>query len=201
MDTNQVFISGKIKRLSKIEKIAGYKLDGYRLELEIQRTNPDVTDRIIVIVPKDKFIWSGESFLPPQDIKIQGSLQSIKDFRKSRVLIFVYANYIEFVQAVPENVVYISGEVAREVNNRRTPLGKNITEVFLKVPSALYKGFCYIPSIVWGTGADVEAKYQKGDRVTAQGRLQSREYTKKIENTTYTRTAYELSIRRIAKRD
>lgn len=199
LDINQVFISGKIKSSSKIEKIAGCQLDGYRLEVEVQRTNPNVTDRTIIIAPKDIFTWSEDSFFPPEHIKIQGRLQSIKDFRKGRVLIFVYAHNIEFAQAVPENVVEISGEVAREIYNRQTPLGQNITEVLLKVPSELYKGFCYIPSIVWGTGADVAAKYQKGERVRFKGRLQSRAYTKKIDNKTYTRTAYELSVRRTEK--
>lgn len=195
---NQVFINGIIKSVIRIEKIADYPIDAYRLEVEVKRNNPAVTDNLIIIVPVQIFddinlIRENES------VMIAGSLQSMKDFKNGRLLIFVYAKSIKLAKAVPENEITLTGEIARDVINRRTPLGRNITEVFLRVPSELYRGFCYIPTIVWGTGADVAAKFEAGDNVKFKGRMQSREYTKIIEDKAYTRVAYELSVRKMRK--
>lgn len=195
---NQVFINGIIKSVIHIEKIADYPIDAYRLEVEVKRNNPAVTDNLIIIVPVQAF---GDINLIRENdsVMIAGCLQSMKDFKNGRLLIFVYAKSIKLAKAVPENEITLTGEIARDVINRRTPLGRNITEVFLRVPSELYRGFCYIPTIVWGTGADVATKFEVGDNVKFNGRMQSREYTKIIEDKAYTRVAYELSVRKMRK--
>mgnify|MGYP003289910358 FL=1 len=195
---NQVFINGIIKSVIHIEKIADYPIDAYRLEVEVQRNNPAVTDNLIIIVPV-QMLGDINLIRENESVMIAGCLQSMKDFKNGRLLIFIYAKSIKLAKAVPENDITLTGEIARDVINRRTPLGRNITEVFLRVPSELYRGFCYIPTIVWGTGADVAAKFEVGDNVKFKGRMQSREYTKIIEDKAYTRVAYELSVRKMRK--
>lgn len=195
---NQVFINGIIKSVIHIKKIADYPIDAYRLEVEVQRNNPAVTDNLIIIVPV-QMLGDINLIRENESVMIVGCLQSMKDFKNGRLLIFIYAKSIKLAKAVPENDITLTGEIARDVINRRTPLGRNITEVFLRVPSELYKGFCYIPTIVWGTGADVAAKFEVGDNVKFKGRMQSREYTKIIEDKAYTRVAYELSVRKMRK--
>ena len=195
---NQVFINGIIKSVIHIEKIADYPIDAYRLEVEVQRNNPAVTDNLIIIVPV-QMLGDINLIRENESVMIAGCLQSMKDFKNGRLLIFIYAKSIKLAKAVPENDITLTGEIARDVINRRTPLGRNITEVFLRVPSELYRGFCYIPTIVWGTGADVAAKFEVGDNVKFKGRMQSREYTKIIEDKAYTRVAYEQSVRKMRK--
>ena len=53
----------------------------------------------------------------------------------------------------------------------------------------------YIPSIAWGRNARYSEKLKVGDRIRVWGRIQSREYQKRIsDEETITRTAYEISI-------
>ena len=52
----------------------------------------------------------------------------------------------------------------------------------------------YINCIAWGRNAIKSSMFNVGDHIELSGRLQSREYKKKIDNETYeVRTAYELS--------
>ncbi len=53
----------------------------------------------------------------------------------------------------------------------------------------------YIPSIAWGRNARYSENLTVGDRIRVWGRIQSREYQKKLnEDEVITRTAYEVSI-------
>ena len=56
----------------------------------------------------------------------------------------------------------------------------------------------YIPCITWGRNARFASTLEVGQRVQMQGRIQSREYVKKISEDNLERhTAYELSASRI----
>ncbi|HOS70790.1 MAG TPA: single-stranded DNA-binding protein, partial [Bacillota bacterium] len=53
----------------------------------------------------------------------------------------------------------------------------------------------YIPCIAWGRNARYSENLKVGDRIRIWGRIQSRDYQKKIsEDEVITRTAYEVSI-------
>ena len=56
----------------------------------------------------------------------------------------------------------------------------------------------YIPCIAWGRNARFVRDIEVGQKISVFGRIQSREYTKKLyETTSEVRTAYELSVGRI----
>ena len=56
----------------------------------------------------------------------------------------------------------------------------------------------YIPCIAWGRNARFASTIEVGGHLQVQGRVQSREYTKKInEEETEKRVAYEVSVSKI----
>ncbi|MDF2520750.1 MAG: single-stranded DNA-binding protein, partial [Clostridia bacterium] len=77
---------------------------------------------------------------------------------------------------------------------RTTPFGREITDMLIAV-NRPYNKSDYIPSIAWGRNARYSENLNVGDRIKVWGRIQSREYQKKIsEDEVVTRTAYEVSI-------
>ena len=60
----------------------------------------------------------------------------------------------------------------------------------------------YIPCIAWGRNARFVKNLQVGDKIALSGRIQSREYQKKISDyEVKTMTAYEVSISKLAAFD
>ena len=93
-----------------------------------------------------------------------------------------------------ENNVELDGFICKEPVYRETPFGRQITDLI--VASNRERNFKsdYIPCIAWGRNAIRASEFNVGTRVKVLGRLQSREYKKKIDDGTYeVRTAYELS--------
>ena len=80
---------------------------------------------------------------------------------------------------------------------RVTPFGREITDVLLAV-NRLHNKSDYIPCIFWGKNAKLVSEYNVGDSLKIEGRIQSREYQKKLsEDETVTKTAYEISVSRV----
>jgi len=77
---------------------------------------------------------------------------------------------------------------------RKTPFGREITDLLLAVNRKFNKSD-YIPAIAWGRNARLTAKLEIGDNIHSNGRVQSRNYKKKISEDEYEdRVAYEYSI-------
>ena len=57
----------------------------------------------------------------------------------------------------------------------------------------------YLPCIAWGAVAQQAAAMDTGERLTAEGRVQSRTYSKTENGVVTERTAYEVSIMRPAR--
>ena len=108
------------------------------------------------------------------------------------LLIFVFATDMIAEDAEPVNDAFVEGTICREPTFRRTPLGREICDVMLAVPRAFQRAD-YIPCILWGRTAQEVASCQVRDRLSIQGRLQSRLYTKITDTGPQEKTAYELS--------
>ena len=80
---------------------------------------------------------------------------------------------------------------------RTTPFSREICDMLVAVNRA-YNKSDYIPCIAWGRNARFVRYLTVGEQVAVFGRIQSREYQKKISETeTVTRTAFEVSVSRI----
>lgn len=121
----------------------------------------------------------------------------------SHLILTVFAN--EFRTDFDEsevrktNIVYLDGYVCKPPVYRKTPLGREIGDVLLAVNRA-YGKTDYIPCICWGRNARFLEKVQVGSRLAIEGRIQSREYNKKLgDGTEEKRTAYEVSVAKISE--
>ena len=92
------------------------------------------------------------------------------------------------------NDVFLDGYICKPPIYRKTPKDREICDILLAV-NRKYKMSDYVPCILWGRNAQAMSKAEVGERAQVYGRLQSREYSKTLEDgTAETRTAYELSI-------
>ncbi|MBQ2888902.1 MAG: single-stranded DNA-binding protein [Clostridia bacterium] len=137
-------------------------------------------------------------------IKVKGQLRSYNKYTqtKTRLILTVFAKGI--ASALPEdednpNEIFINGFICKTPVYRRTPFGREITDLIIAVNRAFNRSD-YIPAIAWGKNAVYSENLEVGSNVMLWGRLQSRNYNKRIsEEETEVRTAYELSITKIEK--
>lgn len=96
-----------------------------------------------------------------------------------------------------ENLISLDGYICKPPTHRETPLGREITDILLAV-NRPYGKSDYVPMICWGRNAIFASGLEVGTRLQIDGRIQSREYVKKISETeNETRVAYEVSISRL----
>lgn len=201
---NMVGLVGRIAgEIEKQPDIYGARnLSRLYLEIERKSGSRQESDRVIVIYNQEVEETPGQ-LKDGAYIMVMGKMQTYKEVPGGRIVVFVLAEYVGVVseQVEQQNGVYLEGIVAREPIHRTTPKGRKITEITVKVPSAFTEGyFSFIPTICWGNDAEAAAEYQEGTRVALEGRLQSRDYTKRLEGVEAILTAYEVSTRHIKKR-
>ena len=86
------------------------------------------------------------------------------------------------------------GYICKEVRYRKTPLGREISDLLLAV-NRPYDKLDYIPCVIWGRNASYISNFAVGTKIKVVGRIQSREYVKQLKNgDSETRVAYEVSV-------
>lgn len=100
----------------------------------------------------------------------------------------------------PVNRIRLYGAVCKPPVLRSTPLGREICDILLAVNRRCGRSD-YLPVICWGLLARQAAELETGDGFCAEGRVQSRSYIKVEGGAAQQRTAYEVSIMHMAKRE
>lgn len=143
-----------------------------------------------------------------QVVTVLGQIRSFNrhvDDVKSKLILSVFARELEILaQDATElpfeeniNTVILDGYICKPPIYRCTPKGREIADILVAV-NRPYGKSDYIPCIAWGRNARYTGNLDVGTRVDVEGRLQSREYTKKLDDgTEEIRTAYEISVSRI----
>ena len=133
-------------------------------------------------------------------VRLTGQLRSFnnKSGQGRRLVISVFAQQMAVGEGEPENCIQLSGIICKQPILRRTPLGRDICDIILAV-NRRYGRADYLPCIAWGAVAQQTADMGVGLRLTVEGRVQSRVYTKVIPGGTEERVAYEVSIMRPAE--
>ena len=138
-----------------------------------------------------------------QYISVVGQFRSYNrhEEKKNRLVLSVFAREIEFTgepgEDVKSNQIFLDGYICKEPIYRKTPLGREIADLLIAVNRSYGKSD-YIPSICWGRNARYAAGFAVGEHVQIWGRIQSREYVKKLnEFETEKRIAYEVSVSKI----
>ena len=187
---NTVTLRGSLHALPELSH-ENHGKQFYRFYLEVPRLSGAVD--ILPIIVEEKILNSID--LSGGDmITVIGQIRS-HNFRENgvrRLMIFVYAAFLNVEDGEPINDVTVSGPLCKEPTYRRTPLGREICDVMLAVPRG-YKRADYLPCILWGRTAQEISRCTTRDRVSIQGRLQSRIYTKYQNDVPTERTAYEIS--------
>lgn len=121
--------------------------------------------------------------------------------RRNKLVLSVFAREIEFVQELEEgarsNMIFLDGYICKQPIYRKTPLGREIADMLLAV-NRPYGKSDYIPCICWGRNARYAGNFNVGDHCVLWGRIQSREYVKKLdEETAEKRVAFEVSISKL----
>ena len=118
---------------------------------------------------------------------------------KSRLMLTVFVR--ELLEELPNknpNSILLSGYICKPPVYRTTPFNREIADVLIAVNRA-YNKSDYIPCIAWGRNARFVKNLEVGDRIAVSGRIQSREYQKKLTETDVkTMTAYEVSVSKLA---
>lgn len=105
----------------------------------------------------------------------------------------------EHVHKIPSNQIFLDGYVCKPPVYRKTPLGREIADLLVAV-NRQYGKSDYIPCIAWGRNAKYASEISIGANIQVVGRVQSREYSKKIDDErTEIRVAYEVSVSQIKK--
>ena len=136
-------------------------------------------------------------------VMITGRIKSYNEHigEKSKLILAIFTEIIEIYENEVElpfnNDVVLRGFICKPPIYRKTPLGREITDVLIAVNRAYGKSD-YIPCIVWGRTAKFVGHLPVGTHIEMTGRFQSRPYAKKIsEDEIENRVAYEVSVSKI----
>lgn len=171
----------------------------YVFDMNIQRAS-GITDTVPVMISER--IYNIKSIKAGNFYEVMGQFRSYNkyDERGSHLVLSVFALgmlELDEEEFSAENNVMIEGYVCKKVVYRQTPLGREIADLLIAVNRAFGKSD-YIPCIIWGRNARYASSLEVGRHVRLKGRIQSREFVKKIcEEKTEKRVAFELSASQI----
>ena len=169
----------------------------YRFPLSVLRLSGQ-PDKLQIIAPQS--LLASLPVSPGDTVAVTGQLRSFnnKSGQGSRLVLSVFAQSMTPGGTAPLNRIQLSGILCKQPVLRRTPLGREICDMILAV-NRRYGRADYLPCIAWGAVAQQAAAMTTGDRLTIEGRVQSRTYTKTEGGVSTERTAYEVSIMRPAQ--
>lgn len=136
-------------------------------------------------------------------VTVEGQFRSYNkhEENKNRLILSVFVRSIDVLTEEDgnknDNSIRLDGFICKKPNYRKTPLGREITDLLIAV-NRPYGKSDYIPCIVWGRNARYTSDLEVSTHVIIYGRIQSRTYKKKISETeTEDRVAYEVSVSKI----
>ena len=172
------------------EKFLTFVLKVPRLSSISDFINITVSERLIAQDP----IQEGDS------LEIDGQFRSYNNYSPTgnKLVLTVFAR--DLSKSCSEdtiknpNYIFLNGFVCKTPVYRITPFGREITDLLIAVNRA-YNKSDYMPCIAWGRNARFSSDLAVGTNIKIWGRIQSREYQKRISETqTVTKTAFEISI-------
>ena len=199
IENNQVTIIGEIvSAFTYSHEIFGEGF--YMVDVRVQRLSDSfdiipmmVSERLIDVTAN----YSGYY------VEVNGQFRSYNrhEERKNRLVLSVFAREITFVDEIEEsaktNQIYLDGYICKAPIYRKTPLGREIADLLLAV-NRPYGKSDYIPCICWGRNARFASTFEVGEKCGVWGRIQSREYMKKVEEEQVEkRIAYEVSVSKL----
>lgn len=196
-NNNKVFISGEIVSQAEFSHEV-YGEGFYEMSVLVKRLSGQ-GDVLPVTV--------SERLIADKALKLGSTLNALGQFRsynklvdgKSKLMLTVFVReLLDFTPVKNPNTIVLSGYVCKPPVYRTTPFNREIADILLAVNRS-YNKSDYIPCIAWGRNARFAKNLAVGEKIAIAGRIQSREYQKKIsEEDVRTLTAYEVSVSKLA---
>lgn len=207
---NKVFVSGRIEaEFDFSHEVLWEKF--YRTRVRVERLSG--TEDLVPIVVSDLLIGRErmKTSLEGKWVEVAGQFRSYnklgEDGRRHLDLflfvtaISIYDDEDELEEVTNANLIYLDGYLCKPPVFRKTPSGRQITDLLIAVNRSYGKSD-YIPCIAWGRVAQWSSEFEVGNRVKLYGRVQSREYFKRFSKDSKAgeyRDAYEISVMRMQK--
>jgi primosomal replication protein N len=198
-DNNQVSIAGEvISDFTFSHDVFGEGF--YVLEVVVSRLSNSY-DMIPVMV-SERLIDVKQDY-KGKFVEVLGQFRSYNrhEESKNKLVLSVFAREVKMEDELSENAkpnhIFLDGFVCKPPIYRKTPLGREIADVLLAV-NRPYGKSDYIPCICWGRNARFAESFTVGGHVQIWGRIQSREYQKKVSDIDFEkRVAYEVSVSKL----
>ena len=199
MLNNKIYLEGKVAS----ELVFSHEMYGegfYSFNIEVMRLSDSVD--LLNITVSERLLNNLDLSIG-KEVVVEGQLRSYNKFidGSNKLILTVFARNIEpcVEKSKNPNEIYLDGFICKQPVYRTTPFGREIADVLLAVNRA-YNKSDYIPTIAWGRNSRFCQTLNVGDNIRVWGRLQSREYQKKISETEVVKKiAYEVSISKMEK--
>ncbi len=169
----------------------------YMVDLAVNRLSDQ--EDIIPLMISERLVDVTRSY-QGMTLEAEGQFRSYNrhEGSKNRLVLSVFVRELRFLEEFTDytktNQIFLDGYICKEPIYRKTPLGREIADLLIAV-NRPYGKSDYIPCIAWGRNARYASAFEVGSRVRIWGRVQSREYTKKLsEAESEKRVAYEVSV-------
>ena len=174
----------------------------YTSKIEVKRLSGD-TD-ILEIMISEK-LYNIDEIKVGSKYYVEGSIRSynyyVSENERRKLILNIFLKTIREANIEDDNChnnVEIIGHICKKPIYRKTPFDREIADILLAV-NRLYGKSDYLPTIAWGRNAVFASKLEVGETIKIVGRMQSREYTKKTENSEEKKVAYEISVINLEK--
>ena len=199
IENNQVTIMGEVaSEFTFSHEVFG---EGFYMVDVLVRRLSNSDDRIPLMV-SERLVDISKDYRG-EYIMVNGQFRSYNrhEDQKNRLILSVFVRELFFVEeeldGAKTNNILLDGYICKAPIYRKTPLGREIADILLAV-NRPYGKSDYIPCICWGRNARFASSFEVGEHVQIYGRIQSREYVKKITDIdTEKRTAYEVSVSKL----
>ncbi|MCL2848098.1 MAG: single-stranded DNA-binding protein [Firmicutes bacterium] len=192
---NTVFLTGSaVTKLSYSHELFGESF--YEFNLKVPRLS---NQHDIIPLTISERLLGERTIRPGEKIAIKGQFRSYNKIidDKSKLMLSVFVRDFADNPSENPNVCELKGYICKPPIYRTTPFNREICDLLLAVNRA-YNKSDYIPCIAWGRNARFIRGIDVGAKLAITGRIQSREYIKKLsEEHSETRIAYELSVNKI----
>ncbi len=193
---NKVFISGEIVSEAEFSHEV-YGEGFYEMSVKVVRLSGQVD-----VLP----VTISERLIEKNNLKVGEWINAVGQFRsynklidgKSKLMLTVFIRRLIPTAPIsnPNHLVMV-GYLCKPPIYRTTPFNREIADMLVAVNRS-YNKSDYIPCIAWGRNARFAQNLEVGDKVAICGRIQSREYQKKMpDDNVKTFTAYEVSISKL----
>lgn len=199
IENNQVSMIGEIaSQFTFSHEVFGEGF--YMVDILVKRLS-DSSDRIPVMI-SERLIDVTQNY-EGEFVQVTGQFRSYNrhEEKRNRLVLSVFAREVSFVEEENDkaktNQIFLDGYICKTPVYRKTPLGREIADMLIAV-NRPYGKSDYIPCICWGRNARFASGFEVGGHVQIWGRIQSREYVKKLEGEmTQKRVAYEVSVSKL----